>query len=154
MTNAAESANQAFVTVILAGQLFGLELSGVRDVFVPRKMSPVPLAPSEIAGRLNVRGRVVTAIDLRRRLGLAPQGQDVSPVAIGIERHGELYGLIVDRVGDVLRLPASSFEKSPPNLDRNWASVCSGVYRLDDSLMMVLDMEKVLELRAVAGMAA
>ena len=64
---------QDFVTVVTAGQVFGLTLDRVRDVFVPRGLSPVPLAPPEVAGLLNLRGRIVTAVDLRRRLGLGPR---------------------------------------------------------------------------------
>ena len=101
-----EQATEGFVTVVTGAQLFGLRLERVRDVFVPRGISRVPLAPPEVAGLLNLRGRIVTAIDLRRRLGLPPREDGGSPVAVGIEERGELYGLIVDRVGDVLRSQA------------------------------------------------
>ena len=67
-----EQATEGYVTVVTGGQLFGLKLERVRDVFVPRGLSEVPLAPPEVAGLLNLRGRIVTAIDLRRRLGLPP----------------------------------------------------------------------------------
>ena len=85
----------------------------MRDVFVPRGLSPVPLAPPEVAGLLNLRGRIVTAIDLRRRLGLPPRDDGGAPVAVGIEERGELYGLIVDGVGDVLRLQRSQLRGQP-----------------------------------------
>ena len=71
--NELEQATEGFVTVVTGGQLFGLRLERVRDVFVPRGLSQVPLAPPEVAGLLNLRGRIVTAIDLRRRLGLPPR---------------------------------------------------------------------------------
>ena len=135
---------QDFVTVVTAGQVFGLTLDRVRDVFVPRGLSPVPLAPPEVAGLLNLRGRIVTAVDLRRRLGLGPRNSATSPVAVGIEERGELYGLIVDEVGDVLRLPRTRREANPVNLDEHWADICDGVYQLDDGLMVVLDVDKVL----------
>jgi purine-binding chemotaxis protein CheW len=137
---------EGFVTVVTAGQLFGLKLERVRDVFVPRGLSTVPLAPPEVAGLLNLRGRIVTAIDLRRRLGLGPRDEATMPRAIGIEKHGELYGIIVDRVGDVLRLERSTHEANPVNLDAGWASVCAGVHRLEGGLMIVLDVDKVLDL--------
>jgi purine-binding chemotaxis protein CheW len=130
---------------VTAGQLFGLRLERVRDVFVPRGLSKVPLAPAEVAGLLNLRGRIVTAIDLRLRLGLPPREDGGTPVAVGIEERGELYGLIVDRVGDVLRLKPSSYEANPVNLDPRWAQLCTGVYRLDHDLMVVLDVDKVLD---------
>src|SRR3954470_8495448 len=103
-----DEATEGYVTVVTAGQLFGLKLERVRDVFVPRGLSRVPLAPPEVAGLLNLRGRIVTAIDLRRRLGPAPREDGGAPVAVGIEDRGELYGLIVDAVGDVLRFKRSS----------------------------------------------
>jgi purine-binding chemotaxis protein CheW len=139
-------ATEGFVTVVTGGQLFGLRLERVRDVFVPRGLSPVPLAPPEIAGLLNLRGRIVTAIDLRRRLGLPPRSDGGTPVAVGIEERGELYGLMVDRVGDVLRLRPSTYDANPVNLDQRWAKLCAGVYRLDHGLMVVLDVDKILDL--------
>jgi purine-binding chemotaxis protein CheW len=148
-----EQATEGFVTVMTGGQLFGLRLERVRDVFVPRGLSRVPLAPPEVAGLLNLRGRIVTAIDLRRRLGLPPREDGGAPVAIGIEERGELYGLIVDRVGDVLRLTRSSYEGNPVNLDQRWTKVCAGVHRLDHGLMVVLDVDKVLHLSQI-GVAA
>jgi purine-binding chemotaxis protein CheW len=140
-----EQATEGFVSVVTADQLFGLRLDRVRDVFVPRGLSKVPLAPREVAGVLNLRGRIVTAIDLRQRLGLPPRGEGTIPVAVGIEERGELYGLIVDRVGDVLRLKPSTYEANPVNLDRRWSQVCAGVHRLDHDLMVVLDVDKVLD---------
>lgn len=144
--NEFDQASEGFVTVVTGGQLFGLRLERVRDVFVPRGLSQVPLAPPEVAGLLNLRGRIVTAIDLRRRLGLPPRTDGGKPVAVGIEERGELYGVIVDRVGDVLRLKRSSYDANPVNLDQRWAKVCAGVHRLDHGLMVVLDVDKVLDL--------
>jgi purine-binding chemotaxis protein CheW len=144
-------ATESFVTVVTAGQLFGLRLERVRDVFVPRGLSRVPLAPPEVAGLLNLRGRIVTAIDLRRRLGLPPRADAATPIAVGIEERGELYGLIVDQVGDVLRLKRSSHEANPVNLDRRWSKVCAGVHRLDHDLMVVLDVDKVLDPKLLKG---
>ena len=140
-----DEASQGYVTVETAGQLFGLPLERVRDVFVPRGLSKVPLAPPEVAGLLNLRGRIVTAIDLRRRLGLPPRSDGSAPIAIGLEQRGELYGLIADRAGDVLHLKRSTYETNPVNLDGHWAHVCADVHRLERELMVVLDVEKVLD---------
>jgi purine-binding chemotaxis protein CheW len=149
MTSAADidQSSQGYVTVVTAGQLFGLPLERVRDVFVPRGLSKVPLAPPEVAGLLNLRGRIVTAIDLRRRLGLAPRSDESVPIAIGMEQRGELYGLIADRAGDVLHLKRSTYETNPVNLDGRWAHVCAGVHRLEHELMVVLDVEKMLDFK-------
>jgi purine-binding chemotaxis protein CheW len=140
-----EQATEGFVTVITAGQLFGLKLGRVRDVFVPQGLSVVPLSPPEVAGLLNLRGRIVTALDLRWRLGLPPREDGKKSVAIGLEDRGELYALIVDKVGDVMWLPASQYEAAPANLDSRWAQVCSGVYRLEGRLLVVLDVDKILD---------
>jgi purine-binding chemotaxis protein CheW len=151
--NELDQATEGFVTLVTGGQLFGLRLERVRNVFVPRGLSQVPLAPPEIAGLLNLRGRIVTAIDLRRRLGFSPRSDGGMPVAVGIEERGELYGLIVDRVGDVLWLKRSSYDPNSVNLDQRWTGVCAGVHRLDTGLMIVLDVDKVLGLSQV-GVAA
>ena len=111
----------------------------------PQALSAVPLAPPEVAGVLNLRGRIVTALDLRRRLGLPPREDGKPTVAVGIEERGELYGLIADKVGDVMWLPASQYETAPANLDPRWAQVCAGVYRLDGRLLVVLDVDKILD---------
>jgi purine-binding chemotaxis protein CheW len=102
---------------------------------------------------LNLRGRIVTAIDLRLRLGLPAREDGATPVAVGIEERGELYGLIVDRVGDVLRLERSTYQPNPANLDQRWGEVCAGVHRLDHELMVVLNVDKVLDLGRL-GVAA
>jgi purine-binding chemotaxis protein CheW len=100
MTNDNQSGNFIeYVTVMISGQLFGLPISKVQDVFMPERMARVPLASAEIAGVLNLRGRIVTAIDMHCRLGLGKRPTDRSVMAVGIEFHGESYGLIIDSVG-------------------------------------------------------
>ena len=140
-----------FVTVTTGGQLFGLPIESVHDVFVVEALTRVPLARPEIAGVLNLRGRIVTAIDLRRRLALDSLDGVRKPMAVGIERRGEAFGLIVDQVGDVLRLVEDAREPNPPNLDPRWAEVADGIYRLERDLMIVLDVDRVLALGAEAG---
>jgi chemotaxis signal transduction protein len=95
-----------YVTVMLDGQWFGLPIRRVQDVFMPQQLTRVPLSGPEIAGILNLRGRIVTAVDLRCRLGLPPRPDGAPPMAVGIEWHGESYGLLVDAVGEVLKLAA------------------------------------------------
>ena len=106
---------------MIGGQLFGLPISRVQDVFVPDRLTRVPLAPPEIAGILNLRGRIVTAIDMRPRLDLGVRATGSTPLmAIGIELKGESYGLLVDAVGEVMKLPNSACEANPANLDGGW----------------------------------
>jgi purine-binding chemotaxis protein CheW len=133
-----------YVTVILEDQIFGLPIGRVQDVFMPESLTRVPLAPPEIAGVLNLRGRIVTAMDLRCRLGLPPRAPDVRPMAVGIEWRGESYGLLVDAVGEVMKLADSGREPNPVNLDPKFTEVSMGVHRLESQLLVVLDVERAL----------
>jgi purine-binding chemotaxis protein CheW len=142
-----------FVTATIGGQLFGLPISRVQDVFAPERLARVPLAAPEIAGMLNLRGRIVTAIDMRKRLGLAPLEEGKPRMAVGIESKGESYGLLIDAIGEVLKLSAASREDNPVNLDPRLARVSAGVHRLEGSLLVVLDVDRVLEVGAYADAA-
>jgi purine-binding chemotaxis protein CheW len=134
-----------YVTAQIDGQLFGLPIGRVHDVFVPERLTRVPLAPFEVAGVLNLRGHIVTVIDMRRRLGLPAGAAGVSKMAIGIERDGEAYGLLVDSVGEVMRISDAIRAPNPVNLDSRLASVSAGVYRLEGELLIVLDVDRVIE---------
>jgi len=134
-----------YVTATVGGQLFGLPIGRVQDVFVLDRLTRVPLAAPEIAGVLNLRGRIVTAIDMRRRLGLAPPGEVRRRMAIGIEYKGESYGLLIDAIGEVLDLPTAGREGNPVNLEPGLARVSAGVHRLEDRLLVVLDVDRVLD---------
>jgi purine-binding chemotaxis protein CheW len=133
-----------YVTVLIGGQLFGLPISRVQDVFMPDRLTRVPLAHPDIAGVLNLRGRIVTAIDMRVRLGLTRERDAKPAMAVGIESRGESYGLLIDSVGEVLKLSPDSREQNPINLDARWARVSGGVHRLDGQLMVILDVDSVL----------
>jgi purine-binding chemotaxis protein CheW len=135
-----------YVTATVGGQLFGLPISRVQDVFAPDRLTRVPLAPPEVAGLLNLRGRIVTAIDLRRRLGLEARAADAPRMAIGVEYKGESYGLLIDVIGEVLKLSANSREDNPVNLDPGLARVSAGVHRLEGRLLVVLDVDRVLDI--------
>ncbi|MFL5038470.1 MAG: chemotaxis protein CheW [Xanthobacteraceae bacterium] len=134
-----------YVTVVIGEQLFGLPISRVQDVFMPDRLTRVPLSAPEIAGVLNLRGRIVTAVDMRRRLGLPPRADARPPMAVGIELKGESYGLLIDTVGEVLKLADGTREPNPVNLDQHLARVSGGVHRLDGQLMVILDVDRVLE---------
>jgi purine-binding chemotaxis protein CheW len=137
-----------YVTATIGGQLFGLPIGRVQDVFMPERLTRVPLAATEVAGLLNLRGRIVTVIDMRRRLDFeerAENGAKRGPLALGIEHKGESYGLLIDHIGEVLKLPAASREGNPVNLDPRLARVSAGVHRLDGRLLVVLDVERVLD---------
>ncbi len=142
-----------YVTTMIGGQLFGLPISRVQDVFMPERLTRVPLASADVAGVLNLRGRIVTAIDMRSRLGL-PKKEDGRPaMAVGVEFRGESYGLLIDTIGEVLKLADDTREVNPVNLDPRMAKLAGGVHRLDGQLMVVLDVDRVLDLRAEASAA-
>lgn len=136
-----------YVTVTIGEQLFGLPISRVQDVFVPGKLTQVPLASDDIAGVLNLRGRIVTAIDMRRRLGMPGRGERGESMAVGIDCHGESYGLVIDSIGEVMKLSEDSREKVPVNLDSRLARVAAGVHRLDGELLVVLDVDRLLDMK-------
>jgi purine-binding chemotaxis protein CheW len=139
-----------YVTVIIGDQLFGLPISRVQDVFVPDRLTRVPLAPPDVAGILNLRGRVVTAIDMRSRLDLGKREQGQPLMAIGIEFRGESYGLLVESVGEVMKLKSSDCESKPINLEVRLARVAAGIYRLEGQLLVVLDVDRVLDIKTHA----
>jgi purine-binding chemotaxis protein CheW len=144
-----------YVTVLIGDQLFGLPISRVQDVFMLDRMTRVPLSSPEIAGVLNLRGRIVTAIDMRRRLGLPQREDGRKPMAVGIEFKGESYGLLIDTVGEVLKLDDNTRESNPVNLDVRLARVSAGVHRLDGQLLVVLDVDRVLDMNvSVDSLAA
>ena len=149
MTNTQQPiAGAEYVTVIIGSQLFGLPIGRVQDVFVLSQMTRVPLAPDDIAGVINLRGRIVTAIDLRQRLGVSG-GSGRAQMAVGIECDGESYGLVIDAVGEVLKPGIETAEPVPVNLDERLKRVASGVHRLDNELLVVLDVDRVLDLKPV-----
>ncbi len=145
-TRSAEGTMAEYVTAMIGGQLFGLPISRVQDVFMPERVTRVPLASREISGVLNLRGRIVTVIDMRARLGLPRQEDGRPPMAVGVDLRGESYGLLIDQIGEVLRLPEESKEENPVNLDPRMAKLAGGVHRLEGQLMVVLDVDRVLEL--------
>ncbi len=137
--------SQEFVTFTIAEQLFGIPVLQVQDVLSSYHITPIPLAPPEITGSLNLRGRVITAIDVRIRLGLPRRAADAKSMSIVAENGGELYSLMVDRVGEVLALSPSAFERNLPTLDAKFRAFSEGIYRLDDQLLVVLDVNRLLD---------
>jgi purine-binding chemotaxis protein CheW len=142
--NVAENVTE-YVTALIGDQLFGLPISRVQDVFMPDRLTRVPLAPPEIAGVLNLRGRIVTAIDMRSRLGLDRRDHAGRLMAIGIEFNGESYGLLIDTIGEVLKVAGNTREPNPVNLDARLARVSAGVHQLEGQLLVVLDVDRVLD---------
>lgn len=150
----ATDSTAGLVSVKVGGQTFGVPVLCVQDVIAETVINRVPLSPPEVAGSLNLRGRIVTAIDMRCRLRMPPRAPDDPFMNVIVEHNGELYALLVDDVGDVLWLEPSEYETGPVTLSPHWRSVCSGLYRLDGELLLVLNIEHVLTLAGAASLAA
>ena len=136
------------LTLTVAGQLCAVPVLAVRDVLGPQTITPIPLAPREVAGSLNLRGRIVTAIDLRTRLGLPPRPVGAIAMSVVVDLRGELYSLLADEVGEVLALDAEGYSPNPPTLDAAWKAVALGVHRREGRLLVLLDVEQLLVLGA------
>lgn len=134
------------VTMTVAGQLVCVPMAIVRDVLGPQRIFAVPRAPREIAGVLNLRGRIVTVVDLRARLGMPGRGDGAAGMNVVVEHRGELYSLNIDKVGEALQLPSERFEPSFVGLDPRWREVSVGVYRLSGCLLVELDVARVLDM--------
>lgn len=146
LVRAGQGDDQAqYVSITIDGQMFGIPVLIVHDVLGPQRITRIPLAPAEVAGSLNLRGRIVTAIDVRLRLGLTkrPLGQD--GMSVVVEHSGEFYSLMVDGVGEVLTLSTGDFERNPATLDPRWREVSQGIYRLNDQLLVILDVNRLLD---------
>lgn len=137
---------QVYVTIYVNNQLFGIPVERVKDILIPDKIAKIPLAPSEIAGAINLRGRIVTVIDVRTRLGLPPQTNQDEVICTTVELGHELYSLKVDKVGAVITLTKDKIEPNPSTLHQRWRSISGGVVKLQNELMIVLDIESFFNL--------
>jgi len=145
---------EGYVYVRVGETAFGVPVLRVQDVIVETAINRIPLAPPEVAGSLNLRGRIVTAIDLRLRLGMAPRPAGQTHMCVIVECASELYALLVDEVGDVLWLGDEQHEPAPVTLSPHWRGMCQGLFRLEDQLMLVLDVDRVLKIGATAHAAS
>jgi purine-binding chemotaxis protein CheW len=133
-----------FVTMEVAGQPFGIPVAQVRDVLGPQHITRIPLAPAAVAGSLNLRGRIVTVLDLRVSLGLGRTADPNKAMNVVTEYGDEPYSLLVDQVGDVLNLQGEVVEAPPPTLEPAWRAVSDGVVKLKDRLVLVLLLDRLL----------
>jgi purine-binding chemotaxis protein CheW len=140
------------VSMIVAEQQFGVRIDAVRESLCLQQLAKVPLSAPEIADVLNLRGRIVTAIDLGHRLGIQPGTARSTDQAMNLEvdHRGELYRLLVDRVGEVLALSEDRFEADSSSLPPHWRSLAHGIFRLDDAPLVELDVQRVLALASAS----
>jgi purine-binding chemotaxis protein CheW len=138
-----------FVTFRLDRQWLGVPVVLIQEVLSGQTICPVPLSPPEVQGFLNLRGQIVTALDLRAVLGLPPRAAATSFMNVVVQHEDELYSLIVDEVGDVLDVGADEVQPPPRTLDAVWRSCSQGVVRMESGLLVVLDVRAALSGGAV-----
>lgn len=141
-----DNASVMYVSFFVAGQMFGLEVAQVREIFFPEAIFNVPMAPRQVAGLINLRGRIVTVIDMRDKLSLDDVKGDRNErrPSITTERDGELYSLWIDKVGDIIEVEHASLRPVPSTVSPAWRQVARSVCRLDGALMVLLDLDALL----------
>ena len=147
-TDSVSEFDNQYVSFWIDGQLLGVPVRVVQEVLNAQEIARTPRARPEIAGLLNLRGQIVTAVDLRKRLGLPDRGHESHPMNVVVRQGGESFSLLVDEVGDVIDVGGQQPDAPPPTLDAEWMNVTSGVYRLEDRLVVVVSVEAILDLNA------
>jgi len=143
-----------FCTFYLDKLLFGVELKGVQEVIRSLDMTKVPLAPDVVSGLINLRGQIVTAVDLRRRLELGPAPAGMRAMNVVVRSDDGAVSLLVDEIGDVVEVEESSFEPPPETLHAAVRVMIVGVHKLQGRLMHVLDIEKACQMAEVGEAVA
>jgi purine-binding chemotaxis protein CheW len=141
---------QQYCTFFVAGNYFGVEVLKVQEIIRYQEMTRVPQAPPEVRGLINLRGQIVTAIDLRRRLELDDRPADQLPVNVIVQTDDGPVSLLVDEIGDVLEVPEKLFERPPETLQGTARELIRGAYKLNDRLMLLLDIDKALQVGSEA----
>ncbi len=148
------SETQQLCTFFLDGRFFGVPVQQVQEVIRYQEMARVPLVPAVISGLINLRGQIVTAIDLRTRLGMDERNADQLPMNVVVRTDDAAVSLLVDEIGDVLEVGEDTFERPPETLDGISREMIRGVHKLPDRLLLVLDIEKAVNLCEFSGAAA
>jgi purine-binding chemotaxis protein CheW len=136
------STTRQYCTFLIDDLLMALEVERVQEVLRPQEMTPVPLASRVVKGLINLRGQIVTAVDLRRRLQLPDRADDLKSMNIVVRAEGGAIALLVDEIGDVLEVEQASFERPPETLQGVARDLLLGIYKLKDRLLLVLDADK------------
>jgi purine-binding chemotaxis protein CheW len=142
-----------FCTFYLDKLLFGVELKGVQEVIRSLDITKVPLAPRVVSGLMNLRGQIVTALDLRLRLELEPRPAGMRPMNVVVRSDDGAISLLVDEIGDVVEVEEDTFERPPETLRGTVRSVITGVHKLNDRLLLVLDTNKACQMTEEAAAA-
>jgi purine-binding chemotaxis protein CheW len=147
-------ATQQFCTFFVDGIQFGIEVLKVQEVLKYQEMTPVPLAPRVVSGLINLRGQIVTALDLRTRMGLPGRGEGALPMNVVIRAEDGAVSLLVDEIGDVLEAAHESFEEPPATLHPQARDLILGVYKMEQGLLLILDTDKALNVESPSQEAA
>lgn len=134
-----------YVTMRIGDQIFGISVNTVRDILAPQKVHPIPLARKEIIGSLNLRGRIITALDIRVLLDIDESFDIDKNMCVVVEHNQELYSLLVDSIGDVVSIFSDNLKKNPENLDEVWQDISLGIYPEEGRLIVILDIGKILD---------
>jgi len=140
------NASRQLCTFLLDDHFFGVDVQTVQEVIRYQEMTRVPLAPKSVSGLINLRGQIVTAIDLRRRLGLEERASDRLPMNVVVRSDEGAVSLLVDQIGDVQEVDAESFERPPETLRGEARNMISGAYKMKDRLLLLLETSRVLDL--------
>ncbi|MFM2125835.1 MAG: hypothetical protein RL328_2286 [Acidobacteriota bacterium] len=143
---ASEATASQYCTFVVSGMYFGIDVRHVQEVMRAQEVTAIPQAPDVIAGLINLRGQIVTAIDMRQRLGLTGRESSVPPMNMVVRTDDGAASLLVDEIGDVLDVDSSAFERIPDNLPSEHRELIRGVCKLNGRLLLVLDAERALEL--------
>jgi len=138
-------------TFVLADLLYGIDVVRVQEVIRSQQMTHVPLAPADVRGLINLRGQIVTAIDMRRRVGLPERGGDVPPMNVVVRTEDGAASLLVDEVGDVVEVSEASYEGAPNTVPQSLRAVLKGVYKLEKHLLIELDTDKLVSATPAVG---
>ena len=140
-------------TFYLAGQYYGLDVLRVQEVIRAQELTRVPLAHAVVRGLINLRGQIVTAVDLRGRLDLPPRQPDNLPLNVVVQTDDGAVSLLVDEIGDVLEVSDRDLERPPETLRGASRELVRGAYKLPDRLLMDLDLDRVLDLKSTENSA-
>ena len=131
-------------TFQVADLFFGIDVRFVQEVLRAQEITPVPLSNRVIQGLMNLRGQIITAVDLRHRLGLASRPETEEGMNVVVNSQEGIVSLIVDQIGDVMELDPETFEDAPETVQVECLGLVDGVYKLPSTLLLVLNVERTL----------
>jgi purine-binding chemotaxis protein CheW len=141
-----------YCTFLLDGHLFGIPVASVQEVLKEQEVTPVPLAPREVAGLINLRGQIVTTLDLRTRLGITARPAGSASVSVVVRAaDGTPVSLVVDRIGDVIEARDEALEAPPDTVPVEARELVAGIYKLEDRLMLLLNTERAVAVSMTAA---